>query len=255
MQNSKLKTLLVYKYLLKYSDENNPLTASDLIKLSQADGIKAERKSIYSDIEAIRLAGTKVARKEHSGRGYYIASRAFEPPEIRLLIDAVDSAVFITPGKTKSLSERLKSLVSSNQAAALSSGVYRAAVNKCENEDIYNIIDTLDEAIHNNKIAKFKYKTRNIDLKNKKSFTLKTFSVSPYALLWNNDKYYLVCNKAGYNNLMNLRLDRISKNVTVLSSPARLTAKPARQNIILLLRLNMQLCLLGNLVLAGLMDM
>lgn len=220
MQTSKVKTLLVYKYLLKYSDEDNPLSTTQLIDLLKNDGVVCERKSIYADVKALNEIGCEIVTSTKNKKGFYISSRSFEVPEIRLLVDAVDSAGFITPNKTASLISKLKELLSEKQAQELESQVYCEETYKCDNEEIYYIIDALDEAIRNNETVKFVYKTRNIDKQNKKSYTSKTFIVSPYALLWKNDRYYLVCNKASHDNLMNLRLDRMSK-IQILKCPAR----------------------------------
>ncbi len=220
MQSTKLKTLLIYKYLRKYSDEDNPLSSHQLIELLNKDGVVCERKSIYSDVKALNQCGFEIESVFSPKRGFYLKSREFTSPEIRLLIDAVNSAGFITPQKTLSLTDKLRGLLSDNQAESLSSQVYKEGVNKCDNEEIYNIIDVLDDAIARHKKVSFKYRTRKIDKENKKSYTTKIFIVSPYALIWKDDRYYLVCNKSSHDNLMNLRLDRI-RNITVLEENAR----------------------------------
>lgn len=211
MQTSKLKTLFIYKFLDEYSDENNPISTTELIKMLSDNGLKCERKSIYADIDALKEMGCDIISVTSPKRGFVMASRKFELPEVRLLIDAVTSAGFITPNKTKALVEKLESLVSSYQAKNLTSQVYCESENKCDNEEIYYVIDTLDEAINEDKKVKFIYKRRNIDKENKKSYTTKTFVVSPYALIWKDDHYYLICNNSKYDNLMNLRLDRMTK--------------------------------------------
>ena len=184
------------------------------------DGIECERKSIYADVKALNEIGCEVVSTVTPKRGFYLASREYEPPEVRLLVDAVKSAAFITPEKTRSLISKLRGLLSVNQAAALSPQVYLEGANKCDNEEIYYIIDMLDEAISAKQQVRFKYRTRKIDKENKKSYTTKVFVVSPYALIWKDDRYYLVCNKDSHDNLMNLRLDRI-RNITPLDTPAR----------------------------------
>lgn len=211
MQTSKLKTLFIYKFLDEYSDENNPISTTELIKMLSDNGLKCERKSIYADIDALKEMGCDIISVTSPKRGFVMASRKFELPEVRLLIDAVTSAGFITPNKTKALVEKLESLVSSYQAKNLTSQVYCESENKCDNEEIYYVIDTLDEAINKDRKVKFIYKRRNIDKENKKSYTTKTFVVSPYALIWKDDHYYLICNNSKYDNLMNLRLDRMTK--------------------------------------------
>ncbi len=229
MQSTKIKTLLIYKYLRKYSDEDNPLSSNQLIDLLNKDGVQCERKSIYADVKALNECGFTVNSVLSPKRGFYLASREFETPEIRLLIDAVTSAGFITPKKTRSLTSKLRGLLSVNQADSLSSQVYREGVNKCDNEEIYYIIDMLDDAISNRKKVSFRYSTRKIDKENKKSYTTKSFVVSPYALIWKDDRYYLVCNKSSHDNLMNLRLDRI-RNINVLDEDARPVSECSEYN-------------------------
>ena len=211
MASSKTKTLLIYKYLVDYSDETNPLSTTDLIDLLMKDGMLCERKSIYADINVLRSVGFDIVKTMSPKKGFFLGTRKFELPEVRLLIDAVTSAGFITPNKTQSLVEKLETLVSKNQAEELVSQVYIDSNAKCDNEEIYYVIDALNEAIINKSKVSFKYKRRNIDKENKKSYTEKTFTVSPYALIWQDDHYYLVCNNEKYDNLMNLRLDRIKK--------------------------------------------
>ena len=220
MQSTKIKTLLIYRYLRIFSDEDNPLSSAELIDMLKRDGIECERKSIYADVKALNEIGCEVVSTVTPKRGFYLASREYEPPEVRLLVDAVKSAAFITPEKTRSLISKLRGLLSVNQAAALSPQVYLEGANKCDNEEIYYIIDMLDEAISAKQQVRFKYRTRKIDKENKKSYTTKLFVVSPYALIWKDDRYYLVCNKDSHDNLMNLRLDRI-RNITPLDTPAR----------------------------------
>lgn len=220
MQTSKLKTLYIYKFLENYSDENNPISTTELIKMLSDNGLKCERKSIYADIDALKEMGCDIISVTSPKRGFVMATRKFELPEVRLLIDAVTSAGFITPNKTKALVEKLESLISYYQAKNLTSQVYCESENKCDNEEIYYVIDTLDDAINENKKVKFIYKRRNIDKLNQKSYTTKTFLVSPYALIWKEDHYYLICNNSKYDNLMNLRLDRMSK-IEILDEESR----------------------------------
>lgn len=220
MASSKIKTLLIYKMLNEHSDEDHPLSSGDLIAMLGQEGIKCERKSIYSDIKMLNDIGIDIVTTTSPKRGYFIATRDFELPEVRLLIDAVTSAGFITPKKTESLVNKLESLVSKNQANELFSQVYIDPNSKCNNEEIYYIIDALHEAISEKKKVKFVYKRRNIDIENRRSFTEKTFIVSPYALIWKEDHYYLVCNNEKYDNLMNLRLDRMKK-ILLLDESAR----------------------------------
>lgn len=208
MQYSKLKTLLIYNILEKYSDEEHPLSTTDLISMLEEKGVKCERKSIYADIAALNDIGCDIITVTSPKRGFFMASRTFEIPEVMLLIDAVSSAGFITPKKTASLIEKLETLVSVEQAKTMKSQVYvDTSCAKCDNEEIYIIIDRLNNAIADEKKVKFVYRRRSVDVQNRKKHTEKTFTVSPYALIWKDDHYYLVCNNQKYDNLMNLRID------------------------------------------------
>lgn len=220
MASSKIKTLLVFKYLNDYSDESHPLSTTDLIEMLEKDGINCERKSIYADVKTLNQLGFNIMTTLSPKRGYFMATRQFELPQVRLLVDAVSSAAFITPKKTSDLISKLEGLVSKNQAADLISQVYIDSNTKCNNEEIYYVIDKLHDAIINKYKVSFQYRRRNIDKKNKKSYVNKEFKVSPYALIWKDDHYYLVCNNEKYDNLMNLRLDRIRK-ISPIDEPVR----------------------------------
>ena len=152
MQYSKLKTLLIYNILEKYSDEEHPLSTTDLISMLEEKGVKCERKSIYADIAALNDIGCDIITVTSPKRGFFMASRTFEIPEVMLLIDAVSSAGFITPKKTASLIEKLETLVSVEQAKTMKSQVYvDTSCAKCDNEEIYIIIDRLNNAIADEK--------------------------------------------------------------------------------------------------------
>lgn len=221
MQKSKLKTLLIYQYLEKFSDEDNPLSTTQLIEMLSEHGIECERKSIYADVKALNEIGCDILSVKSPRRGFFMASRKFEIPEVTMLIDAVSSAGFITPKKTKSLIEKLQSLMSVEQAGSVKSQVYvDSNPAKCDNEEIYITIDRLNSAIQDKKQVKLVYRRRSVDVANKKKHTEKTFVLSPYALIWKDDHYYLVCNNAKYDNLMNLRIDRMKK-LEILDKDAR----------------------------------
>lgn len=221
MQTSKLKTLFIYQLLEQYSDEDNPLSSIDLINMLEERGIKCERKSIYADVVALNQIGCDIMSVTTPKRGYFMATRRFELPEVMLLIDAVTSAGFITPKKTNSLVEKLKTLVSVKQAESMVSQVYvDTPNNKCDNEEIYITIDKLHGAITKKKKVKLIYRRRSVDVRNKKRHTEKTHIVSPYALIWKDDHYYLVCNNEKYDNFLNLRIDRM-KRLEVLDEDIR----------------------------------
>lgn len=215
---TKLKLLYIKQYLEKYSDEEHLIKAEELMEMLADKGIACERKSIYADINALKSYGVDIATEK---RGYHILARDFELPELRLLMDAVQAADFISAKKSKELINKISTLCSKNQAAVLEKQVYIENRNKCTNEEIYYNIDLVNKAIvHKKKIA-FTYIKRQIDDSKKEIVSKeKHLTVSPYALIWSNDHYYLVSNNSKYNNLMHTRIDRM-KRVKIIDEAAR----------------------------------
>lgn len=212
VQKSKLKLLYLADILKKKTDENNYLAATEICdELAKLD-IPAERKSIYKDIEILREYGFDIIHTGSKNRGgYFIGAREFELAEIRLLSDAVQAANFISQKKTKQLVEKIESFASESQARILHSQVYVDNRPKCKNEEIYYTINLLDEAINKSVKVSFTYTKRKITDEFKTAKEEKQFKVSPYALIWSDDHYYLVCNNEKYDNLMHLRIDKIKK--------------------------------------------
>ena len=219
--DAKLKTLYVKQILESDSDEEHILNANDIASLLWArHGIECERKSIYKDIEVLEDFGMDIVKTVSPKKGYFLASRAFEPVEIRLLSDAVQAADFITKKKTQEMLKKIEGLVSVHQANVLKKQVYIDRRIKSRNESVFYTIDSLDKAIRENKKVSFVYTKRKLDEKFAARKERRSFRVSPYGLIWTNDRYYLVCNNEKYDNLMNVRVDRISK-VELLGEPAR----------------------------------
>ena len=209
---TKLKLLYIKDYLEKYSDEDNPVSADELLGMLSRKGIECERKSIYSDIKALKQYGVDVILVRQPKTGYCIYNRDFELPEVRLLIDAVQSANFITAKKTKELIKKIGTLCSENQGMNLKRQVYIEKRMKCTNEEIYYNIDKIGQAIQQNRQISFIYQKRRIDEAGEEiETTEKELLVSPYAMIWSNDHYYLVGNNAKYDNLMHTRIDRMKK--------------------------------------------
>ena len=145
--NQKLKLLYLYQILMQKTDEEHKLTTDELIAALSRCGIEAERKSIYSDIAALQDFGLDVNLQRGRGGGYFVASREFELPELKLLVDAIQCSRFITEKKSNELIKKLESLASEPQARALQRQVYVSDRVKTINESIYYNIDTLHSAI------------------------------------------------------------------------------------------------------------
>lgn len=209
---TKLKLLYVKDYLEKYSDEDSPVSADDLLTMLEKKNIHCERKSIYSDIDALKRFGCDIGTARLPKSGYCILTREFELPELRLLIDAVQAANFITPKKSKELIKKIGTLCSENQKKTVEGQVYIENRLKCTNEEIYYNIDIISRAISLNRQITLVYNKRTIaEDGDEISLQEKEFQISPYAMIWSNDHYYLVGNNAKYDNLMHLRIDRMKK--------------------------------------------
>lgn len=218
--NAKLKPLYLYQIFLEKTDEEHPLSAQELCGELERRGVTAQRKSIYGDIDLLKGFGLDILHTRTPKSGYFLASRAFEAAEVRLLLDAVQSAAFITPKKTAQLVQKLERLVSRGQAARLDGQVHIDSRVKCGNEEIYYTIELLDRAIQAGRQVRFQYARRVLSDQMRVETQEKRFLVSPYALIWSGGQYYLVCNNPKYDNLMHARLDRIHR-AEVLEAPAR----------------------------------
>lgn len=209
--NQRLKILYLLDILRRYSDEEHPLNAVDILKLLEQNGIYAERKAIYSDIAALEQYGCDIVKTSIPKKGWFLGEREFEEPEIFLLRDAVRSAKFITASKTRELISRLNSGLSIYRAGRLENSVYFSPEGKAANEELYYSIDKLNRAIIERKQVRLKYFSRYFDSQRRVCRKEKEMTVSPYALTWQDDHYYLICNHIKYDNLMHLRLDRIGR--------------------------------------------
>ncbi len=220
-QNSKLKLLYLRDILEKYTDENHVLNAAEIAEiLEEQHGIVCERKSLYTDIDILGRYGVDIIKTRTPRVGFFVGERRFERAEIRLLCDAVQAANFISKTKTIKLTDKIESYLSVYQADDLRRQVYVDSRAKCGNERIYYIIETLDAAIKKQKKVKLLYIRRNIGERFSTEKSIREFILSPYSLIWSQDHYYLVANNEKYDNLMNLRIDRMSV-VEILDDPAR----------------------------------
>ena len=205
----KLKLLYIVDILKRCTDEDNPINANEICEQLEKYGITAERKAIYSDIDALIDFGFDIIKTRVPKTGYFLASRDFELPEIYLLSDAVRSADFISPKKTRELISKLDAMLSIHQVKKREKGIFINPKQKCNNEEIYYSIDKISSAIEKHKKVTLKYFQRVLGENKKIESKSKEMTVSPYALIWQNDHYYLVGNNQKYDNLMHLRLDRI----------------------------------------------
>ena len=191
------------------TDEENTMTINDMIVELERYGIKAERKSIYADLEALRHYGLDITSRKSKTTDYFVASRLFELPELKLLVDAVQCSKFVTHKKSNELIKKIESLASNKQAQSLHRQVYVTNRVKTINESIYYNVDRLHAAIAENRQVSFKY--FDYDVKKEKVFRKNgdKYTVSPYGLSWDDENYYLITFSTKYNGFTHYRVDRM----------------------------------------------
>lgn len=210
--NQKLKLMRLMQIMLEQTDDMHSLTMEQILTELQRYGITAERKSIYADMEALRLYGLDIIKEKRNRTCYYhVGEREFELAELKLLVDAVQSSKFITEKKSKKLIQKLAGFLSRYEAKKLQRQVFVSGRIKTMNESIYYNVDMIHEAIASNVKIKFKYYNWDVD----KNMVLRhdgdDFCVSPWGLLWDDENYYLI----GYDSLAGImkhyRVDKMLK--------------------------------------------
>lgn len=220
--NQKMKILYIMKIFLEKTDENHILSMKEIIAELGRYDIKAERKSIYDDIEALRLFGFDIICKKGKNSGYCLASREFELPELKLLVDAVQSFKFITAKKSTALIKKLESLMSRHEAGQLQRQVVVADRIKTMNESIYYSVDKIHTAILNNAKILFTYSEWTVQKEVKLKKNGEKYSISPWALVWSDENYYMV----GYDSISKkVKHYRVDKMMSVEISESKREGK------------------------------
>ena len=207
--NQKQKLLILRELLLRQSDEEHPVAIAQMIAELERHGIKAERKSLYDDMETLRSFGLDVLSRKGSNAGWYIGERDFELAELKLLVDAVQSSRFITRRKSDALIRKLEALASVHQAKALQRQVYVSGRVKTMNESIYYNVDKLHTAVGEGRSITFRYFDYNS--RKEKVFRRegKRYAVAPHGLVWDNESYYLVGGDAEKGDVRHYRVDKM----------------------------------------------
>lgn len=207
--NSKLKLLYVMRFLLEKTDEDHTVTVQDIIDYLQSLGLTSERKSIYEYIELLQDYGLDILCQREKRNRYFVGSRDFELPELKLLVDAVQYSKFITPKKSEELIRKINGLASVHQADQLVRQVYVTNRLKAVNENIYYSVDILHNAISTKHKVSFRYfdydlsKQRHFRKNNEKYVTIPCFMV------WDDENYYLVTYNEKYDKFNHFRVDKM----------------------------------------------
>ena len=210
-QNQKMKIICIAQILMEQTDEEHPVTTREILLRLEERGIRAECKSVYSDLETLTHYGMDIICKRGRGGGYYLASRVFELPELKLLVDAVQSSRFITEKKCEQLVEKLGTLASRHQSVQLGRAVYIPNRIRAMNESIYYNIDEIHAAILSDSQICFDYFDFNIYKEKVYRHHGERYCVSPYSLMWSNENYYLIAYDGDAERIKHFRVDKMEK--------------------------------------------
>ena len=206
---NKQRPFRLLKYLYENTDENHPVSTPELVKIFRAEDAHANRKTIKDDIDVLLGEGYDIVTVRSKQHSFFLASRKFEIPEIRLLIDAVSSSRFINAEKSAALVGKLTSMLSRWQAEKVRRHLYTADPVKADNKQIYYIVDAVADAINEGKKIRFRY----FDYNGEKEKCLRhggaEYSVSPYALVWDDSHYYMCGYSDAKQIIANYRVDRM----------------------------------------------
>ena len=215
----KIKLLKLYELLRQHTDEERPLSTNQLCAMLKAEGITCDRRTLAEDIDILNANGFEVLRRRtRYAMLFYIIDRRFDLAEVKILIDAIQAASFITPQKTKELTDKVAGLAGSHMAAALTGNLVTFNTRKHTNEAIYYTVDTLQRALQQKLKASFQY----FDLDENGNRVLRKKSeryvVNPVGLVYHEDNYYFVTYHETHEATVNYRVDRMT-NVKIEEAP------------------------------------
>ena len=218
-EGQKQKLFRLLEILMRETDEDHGLTVNEIISRLESYGISAERKSLYSDFATLEELGFSVVRLYGNPPCYTLAERIFEMPELKLLADAVQSSKFITTEKSYEIIEKLK-LFAGSRASEISREIYVRDRVKTENATTIYTIDRIHNAIREKLRITFSYIDVGVDKKKFLRHNGKKYDVSPKALIWSNDNYYLVGFDEEAGMMKNYRVDKMYKTQITTEEPS-----------------------------------
>lgn len=206
---NKQRPFRMLKYLYENTDENHPVSTPELVKIFQAEDAHASRKTVKDDIDVLVGEGFDIVTVRSTQNSFFLANRKFEIPEIKLLIDAVSSSRFINKEKSATLIEKLTGMVSKAQAEKIRRHLYTADRVKADNRQIYYTVDAITDAVNEGKKISFQYFEYNgLKEKHLRREGAKYY-VSPYALVWDDNHYYMLGFSDDRQRMVNYRVDRM----------------------------------------------
>ncbi len=208
---NKIKLLKLYELLSLHSDEENPLSTRQLCDMLKAEGIPCDRRTLSADIGVLNANGYEVLdRRVRYAKLYYVVERQFDVAELKILIDAIQAASFITPSKTKALTSKVANLAGSHRAAVLKGNMVVFNTCKHTNEAIYYTVDALERALQNRRKVSFRY--FDLDENGARAFRRdgERYEANPVGLVYYEDNYYLVTYHEVHDATVNYRVDRMA---------------------------------------------
>ncbi len=225
----KLRILYLRDYLLRFSDEDHPVSMKEILDYLEERNITADRRSIYRDLQVLGRKnkqdpkdgddpededipmenyGMNIRKKYNR---YYVQEREFTLQEVKILVDMVQSSNFITQKKTGELIDKITALASIYEAKNLKRTVYVRSRVKAMNESVYENVDRISEAVNKDEVLFFQYFTYNLKKEKELRHGGKMHEVSPFALVWVDQNYYMLGFSHEHGEIRPFRVDRMTR--------------------------------------------
>ena len=222
---NKQRPFRLLRYLFENTDEEHPVTTSELVEIFQAEDAHASRKTVKDDIDILVKEGFDIITVRSTQNSFFLGSRSLEVPELKLLIDAVSSCRFISKEKSAVLIDKLKKMTSRGQADKLTRHMYVADRLKADNHQLLYIVDTITDAINAGTKIRFQYFDYNASKERFLRHDGAVYIVSPYALLWDDNNYYMCAYSDAREGITNYRVDRMCNTFRLEEPAVRLPAE------------------------------
>lgn len=204
------RLLFLERYLLDHTDDNHSVTTNELIRVYEENGFNANRDTIRDDVEILNASGVEVLSvRVGRGKGYHVGARLFELAELKMLVDAVSSSRFITMGKSQRLIEQITKLTNEQNRPALTAKIFTADRIKSGNTSVFNSTDIICKAIDEERKIRFHYWNYNPQKEHVLRHDGAWFEASPYALIWDDQRYYLAAYSEYREKVVTFRVDRM----------------------------------------------
>lgn len=208
-KSSKIRLFKIWDILRTETDEDNPMDTATLLRKLSQQGIECDRRTVYKDIQLLNDFGYEILHTRGVSNKYFVVDRNFDIPELRILLDAVQAASFITPKKTDVLVDKIAALAGSHRAELLKNNIMRFNITKHTNEAIYYSVNEIERAIIDGKKVSFFYFDYNAKGERVFRKDKRRYIVNPYTTVFSNDNYYLICYSDKYKNMTHYRIDRM----------------------------------------------